>query len=364
MLLKQLLSLTVSGAVLSIPSQLAILILGFFLSLRSRPSNSNCWRKASTSPSSCHNYGHWARSPPVPAMAVSVGLIPPFHFMGASGKTGWGCAVKHPGSPQAFPQRLFFGRRCLDLSASGCVGCPCVFPAAPGALPHSCVWGCSRLFAEEEPGAFKPELSLSGADRCSFERLGEESRRWPAGFPSALMCWRGGTSGGGAWPSCAFSALQRQTSIVSLMRFPGCTNSVWKVWRAQQGESKRPWATLCLGSVFSVPLIGREQMWLLSCVCLCSPRCTRVPCPCAGLQDLGCSYSSLFSLITLGLLLFSFFMLLLFFSREPNLEFKEVRLNKVLTYSRSFPYLSLTWIEWKKNTYSNAAFKKKKYAYM
>lgn len=94
----------------------------------------------------------------------------------------------------------------------------------------------------------------------------------------------------------------------------------------------------------------------LMCVFVHTPWCTRVPCPCAGAAvfRVRC-YSSLFLLITVVLLLCCFR-----FSRESKLEFREVRLNKVLTYSRSFPYLSLTWREWKKNIYSNAPFKKKK----
>lgn len=34
--------------------------------------------------SSCHNYGHWSHSPPAPAVTVSKGLIPLFHFLGAT----------------------------------------------------------------------------------------------------------------------------------------------------------------------------------------------------------------------------------------------------------------------------------------
>lgn len=56
----------------------------------------------------------------------------------------------------------------------------------------------------------------------------------------------------------------------------------------------------------------------------------------------------------------AFLVVVVFFSTESKLEFKEVRLNKVLTYSCSFPYLSLTRIEWEKNIYSNAPLKKKK----
>lgn len=141
MLLKQLLSLTVSGAGLLIPSQLAILILGFFYPWGPVQAIANCWRKAFSSLSCCRNCEHWSRSLPPPAMTVSVGLVPLCHFTGTTEKMGQDCAVKHPDSLQAFPQRPFFfffliGGALICQPAAG-LGVHVLAPKPPGALPHT-----------------------------------------------------------------------------------------------------------------------------------------------------------------------------------------------------------------------------------
>lgn len=136
------------------------------------------------------------------------------------------------------------------------------------------VFAAGGAGAEQEPLLF---LSPTVAFRCRsmlFWTSGGGEQKvtcWFSPRTNVFKRWHQQWGRGGTRLSCAFSALETQTSIPGLMHFPSCTNRVWKVWSTQQGKSKRPWASLCLDSVFSLPLIRREQMCLLSCVCLCTP---------------------------------------------------------------------------------------------
>lgn len=162
----------------------------------------------------------------------------------------------------------------------------------------------------------------------------------------------------GAWGNLAELCLQRAWSadkhpeLDALSKlYKQCSESL----KYPAGQVKTSLSNFVFRQCFLFDQEGTDVSPLM-CVFVHTPWCTRIPCPCAGAAvfRVRC-YSSLFSLITVVLLLFWFC-----FSRESKLEFREVRLNKVLTYSCSFPYLSLTWREWKKYIYSNAPFKNKK----
>lgn len=118
---------------------------------------------------------------------------------------GQDCAVKHPDSLQAFPQRpFFFDRWCLNLSASSGAGCPCACSEAPrSSAPHG-ARGCSGVFAAGGAAAEEEEAAIFEAGSCfqvPIDALlnvsGSRAEGDPLVFPLPLMCLKGGTSSGG-----------------------------------------------------------------------------------------------------------------------------------------------------------------------
>lgn len=166
-------------------------------------------------------------------------------------------------------------------------------------------WGKEAQGRRRRAVVFKRTVAVSPWWMLFWRSEGREQKGtcWFSPCTNVFKRWHQPWRRGGTWLSSAFSTAPTPTRILCLMHFPGCTNNAFNVWSTQQGKSKCPWATLYVDRVFSSPLIRREQMCLFFCVCLPTPPDAQA---------------------------------------FPKLEF---RLNKVLTYSCSFPYLSLIWIE-------------------